>query len=424
MTESTQQPQPTQQFERVRLFNEFQAQTRARMESALKLAMLVSGGMLTVSVGAVLGGSHVRIPTDLMPHLEWAWRLFFYNIAGSIVLFASMIGATFHMGVRWGRALQSGATSTVLVATWSWLRIANAALAASVLACFLVGVYFLGQVAVGVASAANTVPTASTAHPDQQVTPVEAGAPAESQLKERAALDRKLVDYSGELAQYTLALAILAGLQFLALCAQVIFLRLAFKEARRGGDIARDAMVAGERAFVFALGVTGFFELDSNTGHYNWRLRPNWQNSGDTPTRHMTMNSTCLLRTEPLPLGFDFDAVTRQTAKALIAPKVTAHGGLVPTPPAAALTPQDILDVQAGRKFLYALGWARYSDVFPGTPQHITRFCWMVTPTGDPLTFTPEKPNSVAFQTIHHSEGNCADDECTALVGGAVGAHE
>jgi hypothetical protein len=91
-------------------------------------------------------------------------------------------------------------------------------------------------------------------------------------------------------------------------------------------------------------------------------------------------------------------------------------GGLSPSPPENAISPQDITDVQSGKKFLYVWGWARYSDVFPNTKQHITRFCWMITPVGDPFAYIPGKippePGGLQFQSRHHDEGNCADDEC------------
>ena len=226
---------------------------------------------------------------------------------------------------------------------------------------------------------------------------------------QKAELDRKLVEFNGDLAYYTKILAIVAGLQFLALIGQIVFMRLAFKEGRRAADVARDAMIAGERAFIFAVSVTGQWTRTNKTGPYFWYLCPIWQNSGSTPTRNMTMRTTCVLKTEPLPKGFNFDDPTAVTGTALIPPKITVFGGRAPDPP---LSPQDILEVIAGKKILYLWGWARYHDVFPDTPQHITRFCWTIYPQGDPTTFTEERPDSLKWLSILHSEGNCADEEC------------
>jgi hypothetical protein len=279
----------------------------------------------------------------------------------------------------------------------------------------------LGLLAFGVGRAdvpSPAVPLGTTGSPIVvKVVPSEvpdaAVAESKADRAEKRCLDRKLVDFNGDLAHYTEILAILAGLQFLALGAQALFLRAAFREAKRSGDIARDAMIAGERAFVFALGLRGLWELDQPTSTYRWRFRPILKNFGDTPTKNMTMHTRCEVRTVQLPAGFDFDYGTPAlVGSGLLAPNTEGFSGLAPPVSDPAITPQDILDAQSGRKLIFIWGWVRYRDVFPGTPLHITRFCWVITPVGDPTTFDPKVPNTIEFQTIHHMEGNCADDEC------------
>jgi|SRR5215469_7572232 len=183
----------------------------------------------------------------------------------------------------------------------------------------------------------------------------------------------------------------------------------------RSTDLTRESFTANKRAFIFALGLNGFWERDGATGHYNWRFRPLWQNSGETPSKALRNYTGCELRTSPLPVGYNFKQGNGSAG--LIPPKATLSGGLAPQPPQPALTPQDILDVQAGRKFLYVWGWVKYHDVFPRTKEHVTRFCWLVTPVGDPFAYVPgsQPPpalGGLTFQTIHHTEGNCADEEC------------
>ena len=50
--------------------------------------------------------------------------------------------------------------------------------------------------------------------------------------EEKTGLDRKLVKFNGDLANYTLALAIVAILQFIVLFVQAVFLGLALKESK------------------------------------------------------------------------------------------------------------------------------------------------------------------------------------------------
>jgi len=406
----------TASIEARRLFNEFQAQSRLRIESSLKLVLLMSGSMLTLSIGALLSRSAPYIPSELLEVLKWGWALLFFSIGSSMLLLASMIGATYHMGVRWRRHLQQPATSTAFIVTWTWLRALNAVLGAVALLSFLVAIVLMSHVAIGVAGATHTLPSRVVSSTDERAESHTSAVATDSEAKDRAekfALDRKLVGFNGDLAHYTLALAVLGGLQLAALGLQVLFLRLAFKEARRSGDIARDAMVAGERAFVFAVALNSYWELDGTTQTYSWRFRPLWRNSGDTPTRNMLMHSECVVRETRLPAGFDFAYATAETGTALLAPHMDASGGLAPRPPHPAVTAQDIVGAQQGQKYVYIWGWARYSDVFPDTPVHLTRFCWLITCLGNPLTHDPaEETKKITFSWILNSEGNCADDEC------------
>lgn len=191
---------------------------------------------------------------------------------------------------------------------------------------------------------------------------------------------------------------------------------LLWRSGEKQLQLTKDALVADKRAFVFAVGLMQYWERDSQTGLYNWRFRPQWRNSGDTPTKNMRMNFECVVRDSPLPAGFDLDHAAIEPGTGLLAPKDQMFGGLAPR--GNPITPQDIIDTQAGTKFIYVWGWIRYFDVFPDSPRHITRFCWQILPAGNPHAFMPDasgvppSPGTVSFSFLHHTEGNCADDEC------------
>jgi hypothetical protein len=181
-------------------------------------------------------------------------------------------------------------------------------------------------------------------------------------------------------------------------------------------SLTKESLMVDKRALVFTNGPSNHWTLDKTNGEYLWHFRAHWQNSGDTPTKHMRMFAECEVRTSVLPIGFDFDTPTVQPGTAFIAPKSGMGGGLVPTPGRAPISQQDILDAQANKKFIYIWGWAKYFDVFPGTKEHVTRFCWLIMPVGDPRAFVPGTvppgQGSLTFPNVYHTEGNCADDEC------------
>ncbi|HEY7246953.1 MAG TPA: hypothetical protein VH678_24025 [Xanthobacteraceae bacterium] len=206
------------------------------------------------------------------------------------------------------------------------------------------------------------------------------------------------------------------GVSAIATAAIAVFTIVLVWVTSRQARLTKEALIADKRAFVFAKNIFPVWELDRQTGEYNWRFRPVWENSGDTPTKGMTLYVDCELRNTILPQGFDFTRTTIPAGPGMLGPRATSTGGAAPHYPVAAITPTDIVDIQAGKKFLYLWGWVRYWDVFPKTPQHITRFCWQIMPLGNPKNYNPAQvpgaPESLNFGYLHQSEGNCADEEC------------
>jgi hypothetical protein len=179
--------------------------------------------------------------------------------------------------------------------------------------------------------------------------------------------------------------------------------------------LTRQAVMAGKRAFVFPTGVVALPESNAKTGSFDWRLVPAWENSGETPTRNLRIYTDYILTNVPLPETFSFSQIDPEEppAMAMLGPKATSKGGIAPHSASPALTPQDILDIQSGQRFLYWWGWARYSDILPNTPERVTRFCWQIIADGNPLTFNPLlDPQGLRWSNIHQRRGNCADDEC------------
>jgi hypothetical protein len=195
-----------------------------------------------------------------------------------------------------------------------------------------------------------------------------------------------------------------------------VFTAVLARVTGRQARLTKEAFIADKRAFVFASGVTAFYEPDVITGQFNWRLAPVWQNSGDTPTQNSQLYTDCFFSNALIPTNFDFNYIDPQQGPGpgMLGPKMSSIGGQSPhIPHQAALTPQDILDIQSGRKFFYLWGWARYSDSMPKTPQRITRFCWRIMATGNPQAFDPlVDPMGVRFVNFHERRGNCADEEC------------
>src|SRR5215216_917113 len=61
----------------------------------------------------------------------------------------------------------------------------------------------------------------------------------------------------------------------------------------RQAQLTREALETDKRAFVFANDIKAFWEPYGDTGLYNWRFRPIWKNTGDTPTTHLVLYGQC-----------------------------------------------------------------------------------------------------------------------------------
>ncbi len=186
----------------------------------------------------------------------------------------------------------------------------------------------------------------------------------------------------------------------------------------RQAQLTREALIADKKAFVFVTTFNQTWTKDEITGVYAWQFRPVLRNSGDTPTRGMRTYVNCEILDSRLPDGFDFTAVEANVITGTIPPKFELQGGLAPL--GRFISPQDIVECQNGRRFIYLWGWVEYNDVFPRTKKHITKFCWVIHITGDPYGFipntqgSPPTPGVLHFGSTHHREGNCIDDECHA----------
>ena len=180
------------------------------------------------------------------------------------------------------------------------------------------------------------------------------------------------------------------------------------------GKLTERALVETRRAFISVRGYFSWYEPDIISGCYAWRFQAMWENAGDTPTKNFRYGVHCEVRNSPLPVGFDIEANAPEVGRGLLGPRVKNEGGISPLAPLSAVTAQDIFDAQNRRKFIYFYGWARYFDAFPNTKEHVTRFCYVISPTGNPFTFVPNDPaNPLNFTNLQHSEGNCADDGCS-----------
>jgi hypothetical protein len=127
-----------------------------------------------------------------------------------------------------------------------------------------------------------------------------------------------------------------AGITAIATIVIAAFTGTLWTATSRQGLLTREALIADKRAFVFPVSISPNWDREA-AGNYCWRFRPDWHNSGDTPTKRLTIYTDCELRNTPLPTGYDFTRTAVPPGTGLLAPKNTLSGGAAPHPPGAAM---------------------------------------------------------------------------------------
>ena len=195
------------------------------------------------------------------------------------------------------------------------------------------------------------------------------------------------------------------------------------REAAAANAISQEALVGVQRAFMFPKGVDLEQLTDARaTGDITgtkpvaWIARVKWENSGNTPTRNLTVAWRCLYSFDQIndPWGFvpkkgdKSKGLVTGEVRSVFGPKQTEYAGACGIPPIA------LLLHQLGAYNYYVFGIATYNDVLSPKRVHRTEFCYALKITGNIETGWRDAPSvapltSEAYACQKH---NCADEEC------------
>ena len=131
----------------------------------------------------------------------------------------------------------------------------------------------------------------------------------------------------------------------------------------------------------------------------------------------MRIYSACELRNTPLPKGFDFNQLIVSSGTGLIPPKSRKFGGERPRRHRRRQLPHKTSWMHRPIGSLSTCGVGFAISIFPSHSRTYNQILLEILPLGDPLVFVPGQlplqPGSLSFPSLHHTEGNCADEECS-----------
>jgi len=212
--------------------------------------------------------------------------------------------------------------------------------------------------------------------------------------------------WDNPVAFYAFVLAIFTALLALLSLIQIGLLIRVGKTLRTSADAAKqasEAAMAGQRAYVvpepyFSLPNDPKSRLDAR----NLKFGVHWTNIGNLPTRNLRNYIDYRILEGELPNDFEFpDDASPIVSEILLVPKQVVAGPHIPRD--WDITADQMASIRSGEKNLYIFGWAKYFDGFPGTPERVTKFCYLVRAT---INLDPP------FAFFPHHQHNCADEDC------------
>jgi hypothetical protein len=175
--------------------------------------------------------------------------------------------------------------------------------------------------------------------------------------------------------------------------------------AKSAANTARDALVSVQRAFIVSS--TRFIVLAADPSGMNSKgeeVDAMWENTGETQTRNLLMRSSWMRLQSKLPPDFSYPDFGEGPFREFLGKEADISGGKV-------VIPMSDEEQIADGKLYYMWGWATYSDIFPHTKLHITKFCWRITAE---RIKREQGMEVLKTGTEFCPKNNCADEECAA----------
>jgi hypothetical protein len=134
-------------------FNAYTSETRNRIETLIKQILVISGGILTITISAFLTNSAPQISKETMPLLELAWLELSSSIILCLFFMLIQILGLAHVGIQKKNKLEKEASNIEIMNTWLPLRILSVATGLLAFSLCVHGVYTISQAAVSLINA-------------------------------------------------------------------------------------------------------------------------------------------------------------------------------------------------------------------------------------------------------------------------------
>lgn len=190
---------------------------------------------------------------------------------------------------------------------------------------------------------------------------------------------------------------------------QLIEIRQQGRDTHALARTTRDALVQVQRALMSIEGPRVLRDMKDGTIN-NFYIGFAWKNGGTTSTVNLITHHNWAFTSTMMPKGFDLTDKWRAGEPHIATPSFAGPQGEIGME-ADEISPAIIGAVQSHNISLVFWGWARYRDVFQGTPTHVSRYCvQLIGFHGNALSTNPSEVVVPVYQNC--PTHNCHDEEC------------
>lgn len=191
---------------------------------------------------------------------------------------------------------------------------------------------------------------------------------------------------------------------FVAILA-ALYARWSGISAKESATIARTALVATQRAFVFAPQIDALNIIDPATFLLQAiQVVPTWRNAGLTPARRLVASVEHSMFAPGEAPTISFDPAPPEVVRFDVGPQTTFQGNVLVVPLS------DIQKILEQKARMFVFGACQYDDVFQDTPRHLTKYCFEVEVAIDPrIPVNPQNRETKFLRFRAVTEHNAAD---------------
>lgn len=211
------------------------------------------------------------------------------------------------------------------------------------------------------------------------------------------------------LAISTVGLWVATGALYLTGEKQIGVAKQSADAAQASAKIARDALIATERAFVFLDELFAEWSIRPRGGqqHEFTRLiyKPRWRNSGSTPTKNMALATNWASLEDVSEAGIGtYDSSNARRQRMFLGPQAVEWSEAI------TIRPIEATAALHGTGHIVIWGRVDYGDIFDGTRPHFTEWCYRIA-----MSFESGQLHSqpVAFSSYNRSDEDAGGNEAT-----------